>query len=155
MFELTAVGKMATSVAGKLLELNNLIQDAKVKNAVIEITTKVLELQQKLSEAQGDYDKLMQEKRGLEDKLVAKQKWEDVAQRYQLKKIDGGMFLYELSMQYAGSQPPHYLCPNCFNKQTKSIMQVKNKGSGVLSCHECNLELDFGDDSDSIGFLGC
>ena len=68
-------------------------------------------------------------------------------QRYQLKDYGGNTFAWELKADAANSEPIHRLCPACFSKRRKSILQFDlhtGASQDRYDCPACKAEFDFG-----------
>jgi hypothetical protein len=65
--------------------------------------------------------------------------------RYELKDPreqprNPSVLVYSLKAGMEGGDPPHHLCPNCYQKSVKSILQGKQQGARgavFLVCHAC------------------
>jgi hypothetical protein len=73
--------------------------------------------------------------------------WSDEAKCYEIRQIAAGVFVY-MAIADTTSSLEHKikLCPNCFNKRSKSILQqsVENPGRHIgLNCHLCRLKVVF------------
>jgi hypothetical protein len=67
--------------------------------------------------------------------------WETEKQRYELKGVKHGVTAYMLKPAVRGAEPPHWLCPTCFEKGKKSHLQFSTQMSGggsVFRCKGCN-----------------
>ncbi|MEJ2375476.1 MAG: hypothetical protein P8Y53_05740 [Pseudolabrys sp.] len=117
------------------------IDDAARRNAA------VIELQEKILEAQSAQSALVERARELEAKVDSFEKWEAEGTRYQLKDFGGGTFAYELKADEARGEPMHHICPNCYEKGRKSILQM---GGGnafkqqIARCPACQTEFGLG-----------
>ena len=84
--------------------------------------------------------KLQEEKRHLEQKIVEFEKWSETESQYELKEIATGVFVYCCKPTDKTSEPMHWLCANCYNKRQKSILQRRTHGPGGIHyiCNTCN-----------------
>ena len=77
--------------------------------------------------------------RALEAEVTQLKNWDAEKQRYELKSHQLGGTFYMLKMEARDSQPPHWLCPNCFNSGKKSFFQpATNKEGGGYKCSSCH-----------------
>ena|GEM_PF-1430539 len=100
--------------------------DAQIKMATIELTTKLLqvsiasvELTQKLSELQAAKTDLEREIAKLREKFVERES-------YVLHEISKGLFCYKFRPIADSLHAAHYLCQPCYDKGTKSVLQFVN-----------------------------
>ena len=75
-------------------------------------------------------------------------RWESEKQRYRLQQVDPGVVVYIVREEAATQdEPVHYLCPACYEKCKKSILQATpelRKRRRVHQCPECRAEFVFG-----------
>ena len=117
------------------------IDDAARRNAA------VIELQEKILGAQSAQAALVERVHELEAKVTSFEKWEAEKQRYQLKDFGGGTFAYALKADKAGGEPAHCICPNCYQKGHKSILQIKGRNAfkqDMAKCAACETTFDLG-----------
>ena len=84
--------------------------------------------------------KLQEEKRQLEQKIMEFEKWSETESQYELKEIATGVFVYSYKTTVKTSEPIHWLCAKCYNKRKKSILQRRNHlPDGIhYLCNNCN-----------------
>ena len=67
--------------------------------------------------------------------------WDAEKQRYELKPIGTqGVFAYSLKPEHENGEPPHWICPDCYQDRKKSILQTVIKTPGmarVAICQRC------------------
>ncbi len=115
------------------------INDTAVRNGVI------VELTEKIMAAQAAQAALISKVAELEKELVRFETWEAEKQRYDLYEIKKGRFTRRLKESMEGSEPPHHICAQCYNRGVKSILQSKVSEVGrntLLVCGECKTELN-------------
>ncbi|MDB6020022.1 MAG: hypothetical protein JWR19_4511 [Pedosphaera sp.] len=134
---ITTLGGVAKSLSSVL----EAVKDGRVREAIIETQSKVLDSQAKLLHFQMEFDALAQTNRELESKLAEKQCWEAVAARYELRQFSPDIIAYALKRDLAGSEPHHFVCPHCFGERKRSILQRPGRGDEVLICHACKLQI--------------
>ena len=51
---------------------------------------------------------------------------------------------YRIKEAHRGLEPPHYLCPACYQKREKAILQPHewSMGNPTLECPVCELKID-------------
>lgn len=130
--------KTAAEYVKSLMKLNN---DVKVNQVAIKLQQAILDLQFTLSEIQSKYQDLAEVKRETEQKLLAYEKWESEASRYELKEVASGIFVYSLKPSDAKDEPLHWLCPNCFQTREKSILGKSAVDYLQYKCVRCTFKI--------------
>ncbi len=117
------------------------ISDAAKRNTI------VVELTDKIRAAQDEQFALVERVNHLEKELTRFENWEREKQRYKHHDFGGSTFAYTLKESEQGGEPPHNLCPNCYDQGHKSILQ----GSGIshdkrenFDCPKCKTNYLFG-----------
>ena len=114
------------------------MNDAVVRNEAVYALT------EKLLDAQQEYAALAQKVGELEAKLAAYETWESEKQRYELKDHgNDGVLAYALKPGVEPAEPPHSLCPDCYQHREKRILQPEMKAPGMahaLVCRACGWE---------------
>jgi len=128
--------KAAFDMAKGLKDIN----DAAIRNAAI------IELQQKILGAQEEQATLIQRLGELEKEIADLKSWEAEKQRYELKELPPGVFVYDLKPGTSANEPPHSICQTCYQRGKKSILHSDEPGNGIhhLSCYECGTQLRVG-----------
>lgn len=116
---------------------------AEFKAQLIEAQAAILNAQQHASAAYARETELAQQIRDLEAKLTSFETWDREKQRYQLEKVSGGNFAYAVKEGERGVEPPHHICPACYEQRQKGIFQFTQRydGGPVHACSICELEL--------------
>lgn len=112
----------------KIKELQEVIR------AVGASVTAVLETQSKLVEK---VRQLQKQNHDLED-------WHTVTNRYALVEASPGVFIYALKQDAVGPEPKHFICPDCYQRHTKSILQysaITSSGLKKYRCHICQTNI--------------
>lgn len=107
------------------------------------------------------YNEVICEKIELEKKLIEREQWVATERDYELQSIGPGVFVYAYKKTIEAAEPPHWLCPRCYEEERKSILQAKydNESAASYMCPICKTELkwhkpgappsvDFGSDPD-------
>jgi hypothetical protein len=63
--------------------------------------------------------------------------WDAEKQRYELKSAGHGVTAYMLKPEVRGTEPPHWLCPTCFEKGKKAYFQFSTTMNGRGSVYRC------------------
>ena len=124
----------------------DLKEAAAVQGRVIELQSVILSAQSSAMAAQSDQMTLLEEIRGLKEKMAKLEAWETEKQRYQLTDFGSGTFAFVLKPEKADGEPPHKICANCYNEGQKSILQFShNSGSRqFVDCRRCKTQTALG-----------
>ena len=128
---LAEVKKKADAVLeDRLNRLLFLIGDLNMR--IIELQKAIFHLQQRLTE-------LEKQKEKLESEIEAARRWEVEKTKYELAELVPGVSAYRLKDP---EHHPVWLCPNCFEKRRKSIIQLTRDENGryFFRCFECSFE---------------
>lgn len=116
---------------------------AQLLEKTVELNQKILTVQIALSNAQSEQTSLIQTIRELEEKIAGFETWKAEKERYELKSLGGGALAYMLKPQERGSEPPHWVCTNCYGERRISpIQSVSVPGFGLrFRCPACKADL--------------
>lgn len=117
--------KTAADIAKGFLDLK---EAASVQGKVIELQGVILAAQSSALAAQSDQFSLLEEIRGLKQKMADLEAWNAEKQRYELKALATGIVAYSLKPSMSNGEPAHYLCANCFAAGKKSYLQQHISG---------------------------
>jgi len=124
------------------------ISDANLlQTKVFELTREILSAQASALDAREAQSALMDKIRELEARIAQFDAWETERRRYQLKDYGGNTFAYELRPDAANGEPIHRVCPNCFAKSQREILQFHfqtSDGQHKYQCKACKTEFLFG-----------
>jgi hypothetical protein len=116
------------------------MNDAAVRNAA------VIELQEQILSAQTAQATLLDRIRDLEKQMANFETWETEKQRYDLKGLGWGAFARMLKPTARGTEPPHWICTNCYGERRISVIQWGRKPKGATRngyfCPACNNEIE-------------
>jgi len=117
----------------------------------VEINEIVIELQGRIMEAQEAVRDGKDRLSALESELTALKDWKQEAERYRLVEFGSGRFCYEVRAEKQDDEPFHRICPSCFNKNQKAILQFRHRATvgEVYFCPNCSTEFHFGEKSPS------
>lgn len=121
--------KTAFDLAKGLKDIN----DATIRNGA------VIELQEKILAAQVAQAALLDQVRELEQKVAGFEAWNTEKDQYDLKALGNGATAYMLKPDARGTQPPTWICTNCYEQRHKATLQsVLVKGLGYIwTCPKC------------------
>ena len=133
MPDMIAISSAATGLqaAGQIIKsLVSLKISSEVQTKVIELQAVIMAAQGDALAAQSDQFALLERVRKLEAEVAEAKAWEAEKQRYQLQEFPAGALAYVLKPEAANGEPPHRICPNCYQEGHKSILQTTAKHSG-------------------------
>ena len=96
----------------------------------IELQGVVLEALEKSIEARETYAAQADRIRALEAEVADLKAWGAEKENYELKTVGYGTVAYMLKPQARGTEPPHWLCPNCYTQGQKGFLQPSGKRDG-------------------------
>jgi hypothetical protein len=145
--EITA-GFNGLKAAKDIVQALNSVQTAAALNDVkLTLQSHILDAQQGLFAAQEAQAAAAKRVADLEQQIVRMKDWEAEKQRYQLKRFTPGSVAYCLKPERSGGEPPHRLCPHCYQEGKKGFLQatadVKGRGR-VHVCTSCRVEAVLG-----------
>lgn len=123
---------------------------AAFQSKLIEFQSKIIDAQNSAMAANDERASLLETIRHLEEKMAHLKAWEAEKQKYTLKEVDRGAFVYTLKESAQGAEPEHWICSKCYGNGQKSILQSKGSprpegGPGyrdtLWKCFTCNSEV--------------
>lgn len=129
--------KTAYEIAKGLKDIDDRV---KLNAAVMDLQERILSAQQAAMDAQARLQRL-------EAELAARDDWDATASRYELKNYGGHTFAYELRPDRANGEDVHRICPNCYQKRARSILQHRFRDASQREhfiCPSCDKEFVFG-----------
>lgn len=108
---------------------------------------KSIELQQVILEALDNgiaareaYSKQLNRITALEAEVANLKAWDAEKQKYELKTVGYAAVAFMLKREERGTEPPHWLCPNCVARGQKSYFLPSGNRSGrdnIYACASC------------------
>lgn len=124
--------------------MKGLQDQADIQTKVIELQSAILDAQTSALAAQSDQLSMMQKMRQLEDEVSRVRAWEATKQRYQMVTPWSGCQVYALKDSSKDSDPPHWICPQCYEDGKKSILHNSDKQDRkirwIIKCSRCSFE---------------
>jgi hypothetical protein len=117
------------------------IDDAARRNAA------VIELQERILAGQQAQASLLERISELEKKVAGFEALEAQKNRYELKDFGGGTFAYTLKESEARGELAHRICPACYEKGHRSILQFDFRTHAQQDkyiCPQCKTNFEFG-----------
>jgi len=126
--------------------LKDLAKEALEVRDAAKVRPIISELHGKLIEAHEAHLSLLARIGDLEKEIVKFENWEAEKQRYQLVKLDPGIMMYRLKEGMENGEPPHEICPNCYNNGKKSFLHNIGSGNGLTRwrCESCEFKQSTG-----------
>lgn len=118
--EMTTSGAAAESAMKGIREILNVSSDSRVAQAAIDVQTHLL---------------------ALEAKLKSYEDWDSVKINYEPVELIRGLIVYRLKADANTGEPPHYICPRCYQRRQKSFLLRARIASSNFSCGECKFEM--------------
>lgn len=119
---------------------------AAFQSKLLEFQSRILDANNAAFAAQEERSTLLQRIREFEEKVAQFEAWDAKAKRYELKTVGYSAFAYVLKKEERGTEPPHWVCTNCFENKRASILQsVFYKGQGqTWTCPSCKSTIEPG-----------
>lgn len=141
--DLTTLATTLTALIGLTKTVGEGIMDEKVKAQAINLNDSIIDLQSAIFELQANNHTLLEQNRALGNEMAKLKEWQVEAAKYQLAELAPGVLVYAYQKNQDNTEPAHSLCPNCYQKQFKSLLQVKYKDSRGTHyfCPQCDIGL--------------
>lgn len=142
--------EITSALAGikTISDLASLVLKLKVDSAVtekaIESQSAIISLQSAILTVQTHNQELLEENKGLKQKLIDAENWDAEAQKYALTKVgQSNCVAYALKPEYSDASEDHWLCPSCYQDKRKSILQRTGTRNGrtLCTCARCPAEI--------------
>lgn len=127
----------ARGTAKKAIEL---FKKSPTDAAAIEFGMTINELLGQLMDARQAQLEILHRLNELEGAVIAMNKFDDERQRYEPIITPGGSMVLSLKPGDPKGEPPHFLCPNCFEHGKKGILQPRGRSTVRRECHGCGKE---------------
>lgn len=120
-----------------------LTADVHIKLKTMELMEAILSAQQSALQAQEAQSEMLKRITELEAQIAGHDAWQREKSRYKLEEFPSGAQVYVLRAEAADGEISHRLCPACFQKGEKSILQTVGKHSGgeLVQCIPCKNNL--------------
>lgn len=127
--------KTAGDIAKGLMDLKSI---SEVRGKVIELQSVILSAQSSAMEANAKQSELVDTIRDLKEEIARMKAWNSQKQRYKLTSPWAGAFVYSLKESMKDSEPPHWICANCYENGKKSIIQERGNSKTGYREFFCN-----------------
>lgn len=135
--------KAAGDIAKGILELKSLTD---VQGKVIELQSAILSAQSSALSANADQAAMAEEIKALKLELAELVAWSTQKQRYQLIPWgEGAALVYALKESCKEAEPPHWICPSCYETGRRAILQPSSvNGFAHIVCASCKFDIPTG-----------
>jgi len=124
------------------------LRDAQAfQEKMIEFQGAILDAQQGIFSANQERSELLERISKLEKELAELNSWHNEKKRYELTDFGGGTLAYLLRKGMENGEPTHRLCPACYQKGDKSVLQFSQQNAfsqDVYNCPACKTRFNFG-----------
>lgn len=124
--------------------MKGLHDQADIQIKVIDLQSAILDAQSSALAAQSEQLTMIQRINDLEKEIPDVKAWQAEKQRYQLITPWDGCHVYALKDASKGTDPPHWICPHCFEDGRKSILHNTDKHDRrtrlIIQCPRCSFE---------------
>jgi rubrerythrin len=127
----TVMGLSALKTAFDMAKALKDMDSAVARNAA------VIELQESILTAQQAQAALVKRVDDLEKEVAAFEAWETEKNRYELKSLGIGAFVYMLKKIERSATPPHWACTNCYEHKHIAIVQYGQLKQGQGQAWHC------------------
>lgn len=134
----------------KLMETRDLI---KFGDELRKLHAEILAAQRGAMTAQANEAALLEEIRTLKKRVADLETWETEKQRYELVALAPNVMAYSVKAAARGTEPPHYICANCYNSGRKSFLNqvTHNARLDQFHCINCSERLTINKSGGSPG----
>lgn len=139
-----ATGLSSLKAALDIAKGLNVISDAVALNdAKISLQGAIIEAQGSLLSAQEAQTANLKRIDELETRIMQLDAWEREKERYELKEFPAGPMVYQLKASDQSGEPPHRICPQCYQERHKAILQTvaRHSNGEMVDCPRCKLRL--------------
>jgi hypothetical protein len=119
------------------------------QDKLIEFQGKLIEAQTSVFAVNEERTRLLSRVNELERQIAALEGWQSEKQRYEMKLTASGSIIYSLKVDATPTEPPHNICPSCYQSGRKSILQTMPRTGPSMSlrippqyrCSVCKAEI--------------
>jgi hypothetical protein len=118
-----------------------------IRKKLVELHESISSAQTSLIAADAEHEELSEQMIRLRARVASLETWDHEQARYNLKDFGGNTFAYELRPETAHGEPIHRICPHCFQRKHKSILQFRGRDAflrDMAKCDACGSEFSFG-----------
>lgn len=139
--EITAVQQLAGQAKAAVDVVKGLISlqvTTETQATVFEVQKRLLDMQSLAMQARDEQSALQQRVHELEAALAKRDDWEREKKRYKLRQVSRGVYVYVVAKsELQPGEPPHSICPSCFEHGQKSVLQIARLAYRPFQCPSC------------------
>lgn len=138
--EFPAALKLVREIAATAKQLGATRDEFKINEISIKLQRLIIDLHNEITLVQSGYQEALRAQDELKKKLSEREQWEEISSRYRLERVGTVLFsfVYLPDDQQPSTEPPHWLCPHCFEQKKKSIIQYV--GMNKYKCPSCKTD---------------
>lgn len=142
---LSALLAAIPSLAKAGADIASASDEAKRNSQLIEFQRVIIQLQSSIAAIQNQNASLLRDKDDLEKQIVAMKNWDGEKQRYALTTIWESSVAYALKKSMSNGEPPHWLCPRCYDNGKKAILNPFYGANNLYSvaCPICSVAFHY------------
>jgi len=112
---------------------------AQILEKTVELNQQIATAQAALISAHQEQSSLLDQVHALEKEITDMETWNAKKDDYELCAVSAGALAYMLKQSTRGTEPPHWLCTNCYENSKPSIMQAFGEigGKRIYKCPRC------------------
>jgi hypothetical protein len=136
--------KAADKLSKAVLDVPNV---AVIRKRLLELHEILASADDSVNAAAAEQENLLQQIGQLKARVASLETWDLEQARYSLKDFGGSTFAYELRPEAARGEPLHRICPHCYQRKQKSILQFRGRDAflrDMAKCDACGSEFYFG-----------
>jgi hypothetical protein len=130
--------KTAFEIAKAMKDISNATEP---NSKILDLQGVIMDPQASAIQAREAHSAQIDEIRALEAEIARLKAWDAEKERYELKAVSfRGAMAYMLKPAARGSEPPHWLCPNCYQNGKKGFFQPTGAMLGrdaIYMCASC------------------
>ncbi|MGC0155008.1 hypothetical protein ACPRNU_21325 [Chromobacterium vaccinii] len=108
-----------------------------LNDRIIEIQGVALQLQEKQASQLEQIQTLKDDKRELSARVADLEKQADEQNRYRLRELSTGVFVYAYEPVDGDAAPAHYLCQSCMDNKSQKAVLVRDANGTYERCPVC------------------
>lgn len=116
--------------------------EAKRNAQLIEFQKAIINANALIATIQQQNASLLRDKDDLKKQIVELENWKAEKDRYSMVTVYSAATVYALKESVSNGEPPHYICPACYQRYQKTLLQPKKANTGFVhlycpspSCH--------------------
>jgi hypothetical protein len=103
----------------------------------IELQSTIADALEKSIAARESYAAQLNRIHALETEVANLKAWDTEKQNYELKPNFGGGVAFMLKPEARGTEPPHWLCPQCYSNGKKGFLVPADHSGGIHRTYRC------------------